>query len=250
MSINLDKSIEWFKSMSGTTYSMTGNRDGSDGTGDCSGMVVTALMKGGASNPGWLLNTDSMHDWLIRIGFELIAFNKSWDMKKGDVVILGLKGQSGGAAGHTFMAVDGTNAIDCAWYDSTTVNAVRVRNENVQPYSMGFYVYRLKTDNIEKPVEPSKPEINKPNPTPIGWYSEKATFKSNVGNKPIMILDSVPNGNIIGKIYPGDTVKYDAVKHDSGFVWVRQPRDNGEVGYVAIGEGNGIKRTKSWGPCY
>lgn len=64
--------------------------------------------------------------------------------EKGDVVILGLKGQSGGAAGHTFMAVDGTNAIDCAWYGSTTVNAVRVRNENVQPYSMGLMFIELK----------------------------------------------------------------------------------------------------------
>lgn len=50
--------------------------------------------------------------------------------------------------------------------------------------------------------------------------------------------------------YPGDTVKYDAFKHDSGFVWVRQPRDSGKLGYVAIGKGNGIERTESWGPCY
>ncbi len=245
MSINLDKSIQWFKSMSGTTYSMSGSRNGSDGTGDCSGMVVTALMKGGAPNPGWLLNTDSMHDWLLRIGFELIAFNKSWNMKKGDVVILGLKGQSGGAAGHTFMAVDGTNAIDCAWYGSTSVNAVRVRNENVQPYSMGFYVYRLKNNN----EVPSKPETSKPQPAPSGWYAEKATFKSNQGNEPIMILDRVPNGKIIGKIYPGDKVKYDAVKHEVGYVWVRQPRSKG-YGYIAIGKGNGVKRTEPWGPCY
>lgn len=152
MSINLDTSIEWFKSKIGkVTYSMIGKRDGSDGTGDCSGMVVTALVKGGASSPGWLLNTEYMHDWLLSNDFELIAFNKSWDMKKGDIVILGLKGQSNGAAGHTFMAVDGTNAIDCAWYGSTTVNAVRIRNENVQPYSMGFYVYRLRTKSTSKP---------------------------------------------------------------------------------------------------
>ena len=182
MSINLDTSIEWFKSKVGkVTYSMTGKRDGSDGTGDCSGMVVTALVKGGASNPGWLLNTEYMHDWLLSNNFELIAFNKSWEMKKGDVVILGLKGQSSGAAGHTFMAVNETNAIDCAWYGSTTVNAVRIRNENVQPYSMGFYVYRLKTNNSVKPIVPIQPNpITQGIPKAKGglWYR---SHLSNVG---------------------------------------------------------------------
>lgn len=155
MAINIDKAISWFKSMSGTRYSMNGSRNGSDGTGDCSGMVVTALYKGGASKPAWLYNTDSMHDWLIANGFELIAFNKSWNMQKGDVIILGLKGQSTGAAGHTALAVDGKNIIDCAWYGSSSVNAVRVRNENQLPYSMGFYVYRLKkrTSTVNKPQE-------------------------------------------------------------------------------------------------
>ena len=155
MAINIDKAISWFKSMSGTRYSMSGSRNGSDGTGDCSGMLVTALYKGGASKPAWLYNTDSMHDWLIANGFELIAFNKSWNMQKGDVIILGLKGQSTGAAGHTALAIDGTNIIDCAWYGSSSVNAVRVRNENQLPYSMGFYVYRLKkgSTTVSKPQE-------------------------------------------------------------------------------------------------
>lgn len=247
MAINLDKSIEWFKSKVGkVTYSMTGSRNGSDGTGDCSGMVVTALMDGGAPDPGWLLNTDSMHNWLLKCGFELIAFNKSWDMKKGDVVILGLKEQSGGAAGHTFMAVDGTNVIDCAWYGSSYVNAVRIRNENAQPYSMGFYVYRLKNSNVDtSPITPKEKE----KPISSGWHNEKGTFQSDKGNEPIAILDSVPNGKILGWIKPGDKVKYDAVKHDSGYVWIRQKREKG-YGYIAIGEGDGSKRTKSWGVCY
>ncbi|MDY3705188.1 SH3 domain-containing protein [Vagococcus lutrae] len=96
---------------------------------------------------------------------------------------------------------------------------------------------------------PSKPETSKPQPAPSGWYAEKARFKSNQGNEPIMILDRVPNGKIIGKIYPGDKVKYDAVKHEDGYVWIRQTRSKG-YGDIAIGKDNGVKRTESWGPCY
>lgn len=252
MAINLDKAIQWFKGMSGTTYSMTGARNGSDGTGDCSGMVVTALMKGGATKASWLYNTDSMHQYLLDNQFELISFNKEWKMQKGDVVILGIKGQSGGAAGHTFIAVDNVNAIDCAWYGSSTVNAVRIRPESVQPYGMGYYVYRLKNSNkttsgtVNKPTP--KPKPSKPNNN--GWYLEKGTFKSDNGNYPIALMESFPNGKLIGYINPNQEVKYDAIKHQNGYVWARQPRGNGKYGYLAIGKGNGSVRTESWGKCY
>lgn len=128
----------------GIRYAMTGSRTGADGTGDCSGTIYDSLRKAGASNAGWILNTDSMHSWLIKNGFELIATNKEWSMRRGDIVILGRKGASGGAAGHVFLAVDGTNAIHCTWKNSSE-NGVYVDNEATMPYSMGWYVYRLKS---------------------------------------------------------------------------------------------------------
>lgn len=124
-------------------YSMNGSRTGSDGTGDCSGTIYDALRRAGMPDAGWILNTDSMHNWLAKNGWELIATNKSWSMKRGDVVILGPKGASGGAAGHVFMAVDTVNAIHCTW-KTEKANGIYVENENTMPYHMGFYVYRLK----------------------------------------------------------------------------------------------------------
>lgn len=143
MTVNINKAISWFESMKGTRYSMNGSRNGSDGTGDCSGMVVTALYKGGASKPAWLYNTDSMAPWLEKNGFKLIATNKEWNMQRGDVIIWGRQGASGGAAGHTAIAVNGRDMIDCAWYGSSSVNAVRIRPESQGPYNMGWRVYRL-----------------------------------------------------------------------------------------------------------
>lgn len=145
MAINIETAINNMYALKnrGIRYSMTGSRTGADGTGDCSGTIYDSLRKAGASNAGWVLNTDSMHSWLIKNGFELIATNKEWPMRRGDIVILGKKGASGGAAGHVFLAVDGTNAIHCTWKNSSA-NGVYVDNEATMPYSMGWYVYRLK----------------------------------------------------------------------------------------------------------
>ena len=42
-------------------------------------------------------------------------------------------------------------------------------------------------------------------------------------------------------------VKYDAFCHSGGYVWIRQPRGNGQYGYLPTGESSGGKRTSSWG---
>lgn len=139
-----------------TRYSMYGSRIGSDGTADCSGALYDSLRKGGASNAGWILNTDSMHAWLVQNGFKLIAQNQSWSMKRGDVIIFGLRGSSGGAAGHVVIAIDGSNVIHCNY----SANGVSVNNENTLPYSMGFYVYRLESGSSPAVVPPKTANKN------------------------------------------------------------------------------------------
>lgn len=126
----------------GIKYSMNGSRTGADGTGDCSGTIYDSMRKGGATNAGWVLNTDSMHSWLVTNGFKLIAQNKEWTAQRGDVVIFGLKGASGGSAGHVVIFISNTQIIHCTW-KSASANGVYVDNEATTcPYSMGWYVYR------------------------------------------------------------------------------------------------------------
>ena len=139
-----------------TKYSMYGSRIGTDGTADCSGAIYDSMLKGGATNAGWVLNTDSMHAWLVQNGFKLVAQNQSWSMKRGDIIIFGLKGSSGGAAGHVVIAVDGMNVIHCNY----SANGVSVNNENTLPYSMGFYVYRLESGSGPAVVPPKPANKN------------------------------------------------------------------------------------------
>ncbi|MCI1904135.1 MAG: NlpC/P60 family protein [Enterococcaceae bacterium] len=140
MAVDINKAIDYmyYLRSQGITYSMEGSRIGTDGTADCSGAIYISLRNAGATNAGYVVSTESMHDWLIQNGYKLIAANQEWSMQRGDIVIFGYKGQSAGAGGHVVMAVDGTNVIHCN-YDN---NGVTVNNENTLPYSMGWYVYR------------------------------------------------------------------------------------------------------------
>lgn len=246
--INIETSIGFMDGLrkKGIRYSMTGARDGSDGTGDCSGTIVRSVEKAGASRPAWLYNTDSMHAWLVQNGYKLIADNKNWTAKRGDIVIFGKKGASGGAAGHVVEFINNTQIIHCT-YKNPQMNGVYIDNEATTcPYYMGWYAYRNDNIDTSKPID--VPATAKPDK--VGWYAEKGTFKSNTGNANIAILDKAVDGNVLGWIKPGQEVKYDQFTHKGGYVWVRQPRANGKYGFVAIGKSNGKTKTESWGPCY
>ncbi|GAO99430.1 lysin [Fructobacillus ficulneus] len=104
--VNTDELIAWFDNHKGQlTYSMTGNRDGSDGTADCSGAMTEALYEAGASKPAYLYNTDSLPGYLTANGYQLISTNTPWDAQRGDIVIWGQQGASGGAVGHVQVII-------------------------------------------------------------------------------------------------------------------------------------------------
>lgn len=143
MTVNIEAAIAYMYKLRslGITYSMNGRRDGSDGTADCSGAVYTSLRSGGASNAGWVLNTESMHNWLIANGFRRVADNTEWDAQRGDVFIWGKISYSGGAGGHTGIFVDHDNIIHCNYGN----NGVTVNNHDAYWAADGgpyFYAYR------------------------------------------------------------------------------------------------------------
>lgn len=235
--IDINRAIDYMYELKnrGITYSMSGSRIGTDGTADCSGAVYISLVKGGAKPNSYPVNTESEHAWLIANGFELIAFNKSWNMQRGDVLIFGLKGQSAGAGGHTAIAVDHNNVIHCNY----THNGVSVNPETTMPYSMGWYVYRYK-GATQQPTQQTKPSAQ----PGINWIKEEWRFTLSERIK----LRTAPNtsATIIAELQPGDVVKYDAYCYSGGYVWIRQKRGNG-YGYLATGECVGNKRTSYWG---
>ena len=140
MTVDTEKAIAWMGLKEGrVSYSMD-YRNGPDSY-DCSSSVCSALIYAGASNPGWLLNTEYMHDWLIQNGYQLIAENADWASLRGDVFIWGMRGQSAGAGGHTGIFIDPDNIIHCNY----ARNNITIDNYNQTAVASGWmysYAYR------------------------------------------------------------------------------------------------------------
>lgn len=242
MTVDLNKLVNWFMVRKGKlTYSMYGSRNGADGTADCSGAMTQALYEAGASKYGYLYNTETIHDYLIANGFKLIAqTGQTFNPIKGDICILGKRGQSAGNGGHIMVFTGTVNQISvCYWTQGQAGTAVQemsfdqMWNTDGQPY---YYIYRLQN---QKPS---------PSPVPNGnvkWYSESATY---IPNSPINLRTDVKtSASSIAILKGGSRIKYDAYCFANGYVWIRQPRGNGKYGYLATGNANGNKRTSSWG---
>ena len=226
--ISMDIAIDYMYGLKAKNirYSMDYSRTGADGTGDCSGTVYAALRKSGASGAGWVLNTDSMHRWILKNGFRLIACNQEWHAKRGDIVIFGEKGKSANAAGHVVIFISHSQIIHCTW-KTDTVNGVFVENEATAcPYSMGWYVYRLDQKNSSYQPKISA-QVSKP-VADIQWISEKWHF---VTNTPVYLRTApTVQSDKIALLSTGSYIQYDAYTYKDGYVWLRQPRTDGTYG--------------------
>ncbi|HEM3538720.1 TPA: glucosaminidase domain-containing protein [Streptococcus suis] len=137
MVINLETSIRWMNDRVGkVTYSMD-YRNGPNSY-DCSSAVYYALMAGGAISAGWAVNTEYMHDWLIRNGYVLVAENKPFNAQRHDVFIWGKRGYSSGEGGHTGIFVDNVNIIHCNFKR----NGITIDDYNKVSRGMYYYLYR------------------------------------------------------------------------------------------------------------
>ena len=158
MAINIETAIAWMEAREGrVSYSME-YRDGDDSY-DCSSSMYYSLRSAGASSAGWAVNTEYMHDWLIKNGYELIAENTECVAQRGDIFIWGKRGASAGAFGHTGMFIDSDNIIHCNY----AYNGISINNHDERWYYAGqpyFYIYRLTNPNAQ-PEEAKK-----------GWQSD------------------------------------------------------------------------------
>lgn len=129
MAVDINKLINWFNINKGhITYSMTGSRNGTDGTADCSGSVVQAIRDAGGKAYSYLYNTESIGPYLQVNGFKKIAANQNWDAKAGDIVLMNwAKGAtsmtgSGGAGGHIGVMKTATQFISTDYWTAGGYN--------------------------------------------------------------------------------------------------------------------------------
>lgn len=113
----IEKALAWFYARKGrVSYSME-SRNGPDSY-DCSSSVYHALKEAGLLPASyWIGNTDTLFDALEKNGWVRVSedANGDADTQRGDIFIWGIRGNSGGALGHTGMFVDADNVINCRY---------------------------------------------------------------------------------------------------------------------------------------
>ncbi|AUW26628.1 TPA: peptidoglycan amidohydrolase family protein [Streptococcus suis] len=219
MTINLETSIRWMSDRVGkVSYSMD-YRNGPNSY-DCSSAVYYALMAGGAISAGWAVNTEYMHDWLIRNGYVLVAENKPFNAQRHDVCILGKRGYSSGAGGHVVIFVDNANVIHCNY----ARNGITIDNYNQVHRGMYYYLYRP----ANQPSTSNKSLDQLVKETLAGIHGNGDARKASLGNQyePVM---AVINGKATA---PKKTI------------------DELVQEVIAGKHGNGEERKKSLGPDY
>lgn len=113
----IEKALAWFYARKGRVFYSMENRNGPDSY-DCSSSVYHALKEAGLLPASyWIGNTDTLFDALEKNGWVRLPgdANGEADTQRGDIFIWGIRGNSGGALGHTGMFVDTDNVINCRY---------------------------------------------------------------------------------------------------------------------------------------
>lgn len=162
----------WFVARRGrVTYSMTGSRNGTDGTGDCSGTISQALKDNGFNIQG-LPSTVTLGAQLAKVGWVRISRNEDWDAKADDIVLMSWghdMSTSGGSGGHVGVMLDSVYFISC---DYSTQGAP---NQAINTYPWDDYYYWNKpayievwryNGNVPKPGQPNTAAVSTPTRKP------------------------------------------------------------------------------------
>ena len=113
----IEKALAWFYARKGRVFYSMESRNGPSSY-DCSSSVYHALKEAGLLPASyWIGNTDTLFDALEKNGWVRLSedANGEADTQRGDIFIWGIRGNSGGALGHTGMFVDTDNVINCRY---------------------------------------------------------------------------------------------------------------------------------------
>ena len=157
------------------TYSMFGSRDGSDGTGDCSGIMDRVLKAVGFHIEG-LPSTVTLGKQLANNGFYRVSINQDWDAETGDVVLMSWGADmsaSGGAGGHVGLMMDDTYFISCD-YSTKGADGQAI---NTYPWNEYYNANKPRYIEVWRYADSSLKTNNKANTTIS--TQEKAYYEAN-----------------------------------------------------------------------
>ena len=116
-----------------------------------------------------------------------------------------------------------------AQLNGTTINTVIHPNQvlRVADHGSGSQV----SNKVQKPIAQPN-QSNWTDSMGDNWHRENGTFTSTTWLH--LRWGAKPSSSTIAYVGPGTTIKYDAWSKHDGFIWCRQPRSNGNYGYIAV----------------
>jgi len=81
----------------------------------------------------------------------------------------------------------------------------------------------------------------------VKWYAETGSFTITDDAGIWLRWGATTQSSKITVLPKGSVVKYDAYCYSGGYVWIRQPRGNGQYGYLPTGREQNGKRIDYWG---
>ena len=171
----IEKALAWFYARKGRVFYSMESRNGPNSY-DCSSSVYHALKEAGLlPSSYWIGNTDTLFDALEKNGWVRLPedANGEADTQRGDIFIWGIRGNSGGALGHTGMFVDADNVINCRYQAGIVIDNHDWlwSASGCPPYA--FYRY------VGKPKEAKRVAL------PEVYYTETGTPLSSQSNSSI-----------------------------------------------------------------
>lgn len=144
---DIEKIINWFyeKKSKGVTYSMINRYGVNNSNGiesyDCSSAIYYACISAFNRVDDWARSTATLPNFLENLGFEQIAFNKSWNAQRGDIIIWAEKIGKSGATAHTGIFTDNSHIIHCNYKN----NGITEDSESslMYLYNRNWIVFRL-----------------------------------------------------------------------------------------------------------
>ena len=114
-------------------------------------------------------------------------------------------------------------------------------NVNVVPLSNKTNTNNSNANNGQSSSQaPARPNTNKPAETETNWIKQDGTFTT--GGAINLRTGASTSSSIIAQLPANSEVKYDAYATKGNYTWLRQPRANGQYGYL-VGRNNG----QAWG---
>lgn len=135
---NAQPCLDYYNKYHGSLYYSMPNRTGvfSGVSADCSSFVTYMLELGYGLQTRELRTTETLHDFLTNLGYKCIEEKASatttTEYKTGDVIIMGRRGFSSGANGHTAICLASPKIYDC------TPNGAQRNGLNVYDSAQAF----------------------------------------------------------------------------------------------------------------